>query len=443
MEQVLRDIIEGVSNNYGRTFFDTITLKMHQAIGADYTFIARLDVDAYMSRTISLVAGGDVVDNMEYSLQHTPCANVADDSVCLYPKDIISQFPKDQLLIDMGIEGYIGTPLHDSNGEVMGLTVALYKAPIKDPIWVETLFQIFSGRIAAEIERMEYAESLEEMVKQRTLHLEETLKTLKRTQNQLVHQEKLASLGGVVAGVAHEVNTPLGIAKTAASYQKDLLNKTLSEYEQKTLTASAMQQFLIQSQEASESIELNLERAVDLINNFKLAAVDRIDSSVREHNVSDFLQHLMTPLNAELARNKIELILDVPESISISTYGSDLSQVLNNLIMNACMHGFGGIEKPVLHIKAQETEDLISIYIADNGVGIDESIRDTIYEPFVTTKRHQGSTGLGMNIVHNLVTAKLGGQIDLLPTQHGTTWQITLPKVLFDQPIFSQKSNQR
>ena len=140
MEKILRNIIEGVSNNYGKAFFDTITSKLHESIGADFTFIARLDLDAYVSRTVSLVAGGNVVDNMEYSLEHTPCADVADNSVCLYPDSITNLFPKDQLLVDMGIVGYVGTPLHDSDGKVMGLTVALYKQPIKDIDFVKTIF---------------------------------------------------------------------------------------------------------------------------------------------------------------------------------------------------------------------------------------------------------------------------------------------------------------
>ena len=443
MESILREIIEGVSNNYGKDFFDTITLKMHQAIGADFTFIARLDIDAYLSRTISLVAGGEVVDNMEYSLEHTPCANVADDSVCCYPSGIVRLFPADQLLIDMGIEGYIRSPLHDSNGEVMGLTVALYQSKIENPGLVETLFQIFSGRIAAEIERMEYSESLENMVQQRTLHLEEALNTLKMTQKQLIHQEKLASLGGVVAGVAHEVNTPLGIAKTAASYQKDLLVKTLDHYEKKTLTATGMHDFLRQSKEASESIEINLERAVDLINNFKLAAVDRIDSSIRDHNVKDFLQHLTKPLGGELGRNNIELSMNVPDNLSIRTYGSELSQILTNLIMNACVHAYTDIDDRELSLSVKDEGQNIVFIVADNGIGIDPSIRENIYDPFVTTKRSQGSTGLGMNIVYNLVSSKLEGKIELLNTAVGTTWQLTLPSVLEDQVILSQKSNQR
>ena len=443
MESILREIIEGVSNNYGKSFFETITLKMHQVIGADFTFIARLDIDAYVSRTIALAAGDEIVDNMEYSLEHTPCANVADNSVCMYPDEITRLFPDDQLLIDMGIEGYIGTPLHDANGHVMGLTVALYKKPIENPEFIQTVFQVFSGRIAAEIDRMEYAQALEEKVLQRTQHLEDALTQLKLTQKQLIHQEKLASLGGVVAGVAHEINTPLGLVKTSTSFQRDLLKQLAQTFETQSLTLSGMKVFIEKSEEASTAIELNLERAIDLVNNFKFAAVDRIDGNLYEHQLNQFMQHLLTPLSAEFERNNIQVQSNIPSTIKIITFGSDLSQVLNNLIMNASVHAFTDIDHPLIVIDACEKGDKVIIEVKDNGVGIDESIRDSIYEPFVTTKRNHGSTGLGMNIVHNLVTGKLGGEICLLPSQQGTIWQITLPKLLDDQAIFSQKVSQR
>jgi signal transduction histidine kinase len=428
VEKVLRSIIEGVSNNYGKQFFQMITLKMHEAIGADFTFIARLDTEAYVSRTIALVAGGEVVDNMEYSLEHTPCANVADNSICLYPNQITSLFPKDQLLIDMGIEGYIGTPLLDSHGQVMGLTVALYKKAITNPEFTETIFQIFSGRISAEIERMEHEHELEQKVAERTLHLEQALKNLKQTQAQLVEQEKLASLGGVVAGVAHEINTPLGITKTAHTLHESLLQKLASSFHEKSLTSSAMEDYIKRTQEIEGTITQNLERAIDLIQNFKHAAVDRVDGNIHTHNLKQLIERLTASMSAEFSRNNIQCDVDIAEDIEISTYGSDLSQVISNLLMNACVHAFNGIDKKQISIAAVANTQGIQLSISDNGVGVDESIRDKVFDPFVTTKRHAGSTGLGMNIVFNQVTNSLQGSIQLeCPKQGGTLWNIQLP----------------
>ncbi len=431
MEKLLRSIIEGVSNNYGKAFFDTITLKLHESISADFTFIARLDLEANVSRTIALVADGQVVDNMEYSLDHTPCSDVADDSVCMYPKDITHLFPKDQLLVDMGIEGYVGSPLKNSNGKVIGITVALYKNPIHDIDFVKTVFQIFSGRIAAEIERTEYQADLEAQVASRTQHLEQAMLSLKRTQTQLVQQEKLASLGGVVAGVAHEINTPLGIAKTGHTFNQDLLKKVKNNFSEKSLTASAMNKYLEQSDEIMQTVSLNLERAIDLVQNFKYAAVDRIDDACHEHSLFELVSRLTGSLAAEFQRNQVECLLEVDENIKIYTHGSDLSQVLSNLILNATVHAYDECDDRKLNVTANELSDGIEILVSDNGKGVDESIRKTVFDPFVTTKRNEGSTGLGMNIVHNLVTGRLQGSIKLTcPEEGGTQWRIALPKKL-------------
>ncbi len=435
MEKILRKIIEGVSNNYGKAFFDTITLKLHEAIEADFTFIARLDLDAYVSRTVALVAGGQVVDNMEYSLQHTPCADVADNSVCLYPENIISLFPKDQLLVDMGIEGYVGTPLHDANGKVMGLTVALYKHPIDNVDFVKTVFQIFSGRIAAEIERTEYQTNLEDKVAKRTEHLEEAMNSLKRTQTLLIQQEKLASLGGVVAGVAHEINTPLGIAKTGHSLHMEQVRKIKKSFSEKTLTASGMNDYIAQSEEIMATVNLNLERAIDLVQNFKYAAVDRIDDDVHEHVVAKLVTRVTTSMAAEFLRNKIKCTLNIDPNLKITTHGSDLSQVISNLIMNAAVHAFDGKDDRKIEISANDLGKTLEILVTDNGLGVDESIRDKVFDPFVTTKRSEGSTGLGLNIVHKQVTGCLKGSIELIsPLAGGAQWRMVFPKELPDKP---------
>jgi len=429
MEQILRSIIEGVSNNYGRAFFDTIVLKMHEVIGADYTFIARLDRENHMSKTIALVVDGQLADNIEYSLENTPCANVADDSICLYPNSIVDHFPNDQLLIDMEIEGYIGTPLFDSQGAIQGLTVALYKQPIKDPEFTQTLFQIFSGRISAEIERMEYEIYLEKKVAERTANLEKTLENLRDTQAELIRQEKLASLGAVVAGVAHEVNTPLGILKTAQTLQTELLSELHDKFNQNTLTKSELEKYITDTKEIGHTIIINMERAIDLVQNFKLAAVDRIDDRVQLLNLSDVAERLVQSMYPEFERLKVGVSVDIPDDIELNTIGSDLTQVLGNLLINACIHAFDDIENPAITLTATHTNDSVEICVGDNGVGIDEKIKDKVFEPFVTTKRNQGGTGLGMNIVYNQVRKSLGGHIQQDPQfKQGTHWLITLPK---------------
>jgi len=162
-ESVIPDIIKALKSTHGDEFFTEITLQLNKFIGADYTFIARVDLDKQTSKTISMVANGEIVDNFEYALSHTPCAILVNDSVCIYPENVCSLFPDDQMLIDMNIQGYLGVALHNSNQQTIGIIVALYENPIENSAFVQTLFELFSGRISAEMERIEQKQKLERL----------------------------------------------------------------------------------------------------------------------------------------------------------------------------------------------------------------------------------------------------------------------------------------
>ena len=251
MERIISSIVEGISRSYGSEFFNAITKLLDSAISSDYTFVARISEDNKTSRTIALVAKGELVDNFEYELKDTPCSDVSDDSLCIYPKGIIDAYPNDQLLVDMNIEGYLGTPLHDSTGKVMGIVVALYEEPITDQDLVLTLFQLFSGRIAAEFERndretqlVELNRLLDKKVKERTSELEKVINQLTETQDKLLETEKMAALGNLVAGVAHEVNTPLGVAITAESFLSEKFKTFKTKLDNKGITIKDMEQFV-------------------------------------------------------------------------------------------------------------------------------------------------------------------------------------------------------
>lgn len=191
LEQVLPGIIKSLKSTYGNDFFNTITLQLSKIIGADYTFIAQVDLVHHTAKTISLVAKNQLTENFEYDLTDTPCATLTHNNICLYPKKICSLFPKDQLLIDMEIEGYVGVPLQDSQGNVIGIIVTLHKNEITDTDFIKTLFELFSGRIAAEIER-----------KKQAYHLEQLNAKLTAKVDELIRSEAKLSL--------HLQNTPLG-----------------------------------------------------------------------------------------------------------------------------------------------------------------------------------------------------------------------------------------
>ncbi|WP_426416626.1 GAF domain-containing sensor histidine kinase [Aestuariirhabdus sp. LZHN29] len=430
MDTLLRDIIEGVSNTYGEEFFNRITLLMHKVIGADYTFIARLDREKYTSRTIALAAHGEIGENFEYSLKDTPCANVADDSVCCYTNGICELFPNDQLLVDMNIEGYLGTPLHDSRGEVMGIIVALYEHPIENDKQTQTLFQIFSGRIAGEIERSEYSETLEDRVRQRTQELQGALDNLNRAQEQLVESEKLASLGHLVAGVAHEVNTPLGVAITAHSHLQSAYDNLRQKFDNKTLTQQDMEGYLNTYAEGADMIKNNLERACDLVQNFKKTAADQHSNECEFISLSDYYKQVASTLSPLLKKKRVSLEIQGPEKDELNTFPGVHAQILTNLVDNSVKHGFRDrteADNNRISISISRSDDnFYTIDYRDNGCGISKEIEGKIFDPFFTTSRQRGNTGLGLSIVYNLIKKHLCGTLILLPQSEGTHFQYSV-----------------
>ncbi len=425
MLEKVRDIIEGVSNSYGEDFFKKITLALDKIISADYTFIALLDEQNYSSKTIALTAKGQLIDNFEYSLEDTPCANVAEDSVCYYPKDVCQLFPKDQLLIDMKIEAYLGTPLHDSNQKVTGLIVALYEKPVTDEQQVLTLFQVFSGRIAAELERREYERLLEEKVVTRTTELSKAVEQLQITQRQLVESEKMAALGDLVAGIAHEVNTPLGISITTHSIMADELKRLNAQIDSGNLTMSAMTSYRQSTASALGMQGENLDRAKKLIENFKKTAVDQHQLEVEKINIKQYYEKVASTLRSILKQKKVSLEITCDNDISLATFPGVHAQIITNLISNSVRHGFN---KPKPSDKDKNlasfnikmlTDGWVEVTYQDNGSGLTDEAKVHVFEPFYTTAREQGGVGLGMSIIFNLITQKLNGEITLKDNEIG------------------------
>jgi len=430
----LRKIIEGVSNTYGTDFFNAITMQMADIIGASYTFIAQLDKARNVSQTIALVAKNQLKENFEYSLTHTPCANVAEDSICYYPAQVTRIFPGDQLLIDMNIEAYLGTPLHDSTGEVIGLIVALYEEEVKDSESTLTLFQIFSGRIAAEIERQKYEKrlldlntTLEQKVSERTADLHSTLDTLKNTQTKLLESEKFAALGNLVAGIAHEINTPLGVAITGQSLVSDSFINLANKIDSNTLTIEAMNEYKELLSDTLPIISINLSRAKDLVNNFKMTAADQHLQEKNKINLLNYYEQVTSTLTPLIRRNATILSMSIPSDIELVTVPGIHAQILTNLISNSVLHAFDNITERKIFITANIKRDQVILSYSDNGNGLSSEAHEKIFDPFFTTARETGGTGLGMSIVYNLVQHKLNGDIDIDHSDRGFSVKITFP----------------
>lgn len=307
-------------------------------------------------------------------------------------------------------------------------------------------FNSMLERIEQQINKLQQAEheirqlnqELEQKVEDRTDALKSsnqellnTLATLHQYQNQIVETEKMASLGQMVAGVAHEVNTPIGLGVTASTLLQDKLADIKKAYDEKKLTSSQLSRFLEESGENLAIIYRNLERAAALINSFKRVAVDQSNDNRRQFNMLQLINEVLLSLRPHLKKTQHQVIVDCPEELEIDSKPGAINQVLINLIMNSLIHAFDQKEQGEIHISVTINNNRCLLFYSDNGAGVPEAIKKRIFDPFVTTKRGEGGSGLGMHLVYNLVTQALNGKIQLDSTLgHGIEIKIDFPVIV-------------
>ncbi len=252
---------------------------------------------------------------------------------------------------------------------------------------------------------------------------------LKKTQKQLVESEKLSSLGGLVAGVAHEINTPIGICVTASSHLRKLSKDFLKKYKISKLTKTDFEDFLSNIDSGHDLILSNMEKASSLISSFKKVAVDRQSEELRKINFKSYLNELLLSLRYKIKKTKHKILIE-GDDFSEVTYPGIISQIFTNLILNSIIHGFENIEMGEININLAKLADQILITYTDNGCGIPKENIKKIFDPFFTTKRGRGGSGLGMNIVYNLVVSKLKGHIECKSSENEfTEFTIKLPYI--------------
>lgn len=252
--------------------------------------------------------------------------------------------------------------------------------------------------------------------------------SLKETQNELVRAEKLAALGSLVAGVAHEINTPIGNALMASSTLYD----STRELEQKLaqgLRRSELISYASQACEASQMTLQNLERAADLIRNFKQVAVDQTSENRRRFLLDELVRGILLTLEPAFRHCPCRLVSEIPKNIAMDSFPGAIGQVLTNLVENARIHAFDEKSPGQISVLARTTETgSVILTVADDGKGIPPDILPRIFDPFVTTRPGTGGSGLGLHITHNLVTGVLRGRIDVeSELQRGTRFLLTLP----------------
>ncbi len=427
-EAALRSITASTARARGDDFLRILVRDLAQALDVTYVIAGRVIAMADGQegiRTLAVWGGADYLPNMEYSLLHTPCQDVADQSMCFHACGIQADYPRDTLLVDMRAESYIGMPMIDTEGSTLGILSAIDTKAIDENkrLLALSLLSIFSTRCAAELQHQEREDLLEHKVLQRT-------EALRAAQASMVEQEKMAALGALVAGVAHEVNTPIGVAVTAAStlssYAAELVKCVGSERVSRSeLVATAGRM-----REAALLVERNLLRAADLIGNFKQLAVDQGSLHVSSVALLEHAQSVVSAHGPELRKVGITVELDIAPALRVRLDPGRWSQVLSNLLMNSAKHAYPnggpGLVRLAARIEGEGEARWLLLEFGDDGVGLTAEVRERLFEPFFTTKRGQGGSGLGMHIVYT-IAHQMGGQATVEPSPAGCRIRLRLP----------------
>jgi PAS domain S-box-containing protein len=303
-------------------------------------------------------------------------------------------------------------PLRSPSGEIVGINVA-----------------------AEEITERKRAEAALQASERATRHArdeaEAALKNLRETQNYLIEAEKLAALGRLVAGVAHAINNPVGTSLTVASALERKIAAIAAEFAQNNLKRSGLKEFLEVSREASSQLVANLYHAAELIQSFKLVATDRNLSNQRIFDLGHLTEQISVSLRSGLGKKNLTLNVECQRDLTMNSYPGPYGQVLTNLFLNAVGHAFPDGKEGIIDIKVLASgNDNVEIRLSDDGCGMSGAVRRQAFDPFFTTRRDQGSTGLGLHIAHSIVTNCLGGRLNLDSRPgEGTKVQIILPRV--------------
>ncbi|MBP7653262.1 HAMP domain-containing protein, partial [Candidatus Dependentiae bacterium] len=281
-------------------------------------------------------------------------------------------------------------------------------------------------------------EKLEMKIEERTVKLKEAnqelnqaLDTLKKTQKHLILSEKMAALGNLVAGIAHEINTPVGVGVTAASHLETKTTELCNKFKNNIMKKSDLEKYLNVAEETNHIILSNLSRAAELIQSFKKIAVGQSSEEKRVFKLKEYIDSMILSLRPKLKHTKHSVIVNCDESIEIDSYPGAFSQIITNFIMNSLMHGFDGIDNGTIKFDVEMYHDHLIFRYSDNGKGIPHEYMNKIFNPFFTTKQGQGGSGLGLHILYNIIIQTLRGDITCESVEgEGVNFIIIIPKTV-------------
>ncbi|OKH37413.1 serine/threonine-protein kinase PknK [[Phormidium ambiguum] IAM M-71] len=328
------------------------------------------------------------------------------------------QFTRDPYITATGLKSVLCTPLLNQ-GKLTGI-LYLENNLTEGAFTTDRLelLKLLSAQIAISIENaqlyknlQEFNQNLEQLVSKRTQELSDTLEHLKSTQGKLVEAEKMASLGGLVAGVAHEINTPIGVGVTVASTLAEHSKEFATTYKSGNMKRSDLEDYLSIATQSSNVLLINLNQAAGLIQSFKQVAVDRSSEERRTFRIRSYLDEILLQLKAKLKNCRFSLNFKGDDHITIDSYPGAFSQVVTNLLMNSLVHAYDEDDFGEIVFNWMREGGLFIFEYSDDGKGIPQENLSKIFEPFFTTKRSSGGTGLGLHIVYNLVTQTFKGEI--------------------------------
>ncbi len=264
-------------------------------------------------------------------------------------------------------------------------------------------------RILLENQSAALKEHQEELSQQKE-ELQSTLENLQKTQEQLIESEKMAAIGSLVSGVAHEINTPVGIGITAISSLQDDIQRMAGLYDKDKISRDDFKRFIQSSQDVANLIHKNLERAASLIQSFKQVSTDQVTEHQRVFAFKEYLNDILLSLRPKFTEKNIKFKIECDHALEVNSFPGVYAQIFTNLLLNSLQHGFRNRDTGTIGIKADLSKDLLKIRYTDDGAGISKKDLPHIFEPFYTSDQHRG-TGLGLNILYNLVKQKLHGTI--------------------------------
>lgn len=253
---------------------------------------------------------------------------------------------------------------------------------------------------------------IENELRKKNSEFVESMENLQLAKDQLVESERMASLGGLVAGIAHDVNTPLGVSVTAASFLQERLNNLKLDFEDKSLTTRNMATFIDEAEQTATLLLMNLDRASELIASFKQVAVDQTSEAERDFNLNDYIGEVIQSLKPSFKHSNHTITVNCPPDLIIKCAPGAIAQIITNMVVNSLVHGFENKNTGIIKLNITLDEDEVVMTYSDNGKGLSASDLSKLFDAFFTTRRGEGGSGLGTHIIYNLVTQSLSGSIE-------------------------------